>query len=84
MPFQSLRQELRQGFIFILQRVEQRLKRWSQPTNSSLLLGTIIDMTRSKSELIVENAFMRQYLIILSRQTKRPVLTSSDIRLLHH
>jgi putative transposase len=82
MLLQFLHQALSQGFVCIVQRIEQRLKRWSQPTNSSLLLGTITDMTRSKSELIVENAFMRQQLIVLSRQTKRPVLTSSDRGLL--
>ncbi|MBL8132075.1 MAG: transposase [Anaerolineae bacterium] len=79
---QSLRQALRQGFVFILQRVEQRLKHWTQPTNAGLLLGTITDMTRSKSELIAENAFLRQQLIVLRRQTKRPVLTPTDRGLL--
>ena len=82
MVLQSLRQTLRQKFIFILQRAEKRFKRWSRPTNAGLLLGTIADMTRSKSELIVENAFLRQQLIVLRRQTKRPVLTSSDRGLL--
>ena len=38
----------------------------------------MIDVTRSKSELIVENALLRQQLVILQRQTKRPTLTPFD------
>ena len=82
MVLQSLRQALRQRFRFFLQRVEQGFKHWSRPTNAGLLLGTIADMTRNKSELMAENAFLRQQLIVLRRQTKRPVLTSSDRGLL--
>jgi len=82
MVLQSLRQTLRQRLVFIAQRVEKRFKYWSQPTNAGLLLGTIADLTRNKSELMAENAFLRQQLIVLRRQTKRPVLTSSDRGLL--
>jgi hypothetical protein len=46
------------------------------------VLGTFADITRSKSELIAENAFLRQQLIVLQRQTKRPVLTPRDRGLL--
>ncbi|MBK9745807.1 MAG: hypothetical protein IPO91_03420 [Chloroflexi bacterium] len=42
----------------------------------------LADIKRSKSELIVENAFLRQQLIVLQRQTKRPVLTPRDRGLL--
>ncbi len=82
MPFQFLRGALRQRFALIVRRVEQRYKYWSQPANAGLLLGAITDMTRSKSELVAENAFLRQQLIVLRRQTKRPVLTPSDRGLL--
>jgi hypothetical protein len=41
-----------------------------------------MDMTRSKSELILENAFLRQQLVILQRQAKRPALTPLDRGLL--
>jgi len=35
-----------------------------------------VDLTRSKSEeLVLENALLRQQLIVLQRQTKRPALT---------
>ena len=82
MPFQSLRQALRLKLIFFGQLVEQLFKRWSQPPNEGLLLATVSDITRTKSELIVENVFLRQQLIVLRRQTKRPLLTSSDRGLL--
>ena len=40
--------------------------------------GSAIDLTRSKTELIAENAFLRQQLIILQRQSKRPKLSNRD------
>ena len=35
-------------------------------------------MTRTKPELIAENALLRQQLIVLQRSVKRPKLTTSD------
>src|SRR5712692_5399940 len=46
--------------------------RWMKPRSTSLLLGTIADLAKRKSELLVENALLRQQLIILHRQVKRP------------
>ncbi len=51
---------------------------WTKPLTSSLPLGTLADLGRSKSELIAENAFLRQQLIMLKRQVKRPVCTKAD------
>ena len=51
---------------------------WTKPLSSSLPLGTLADLGRSKSELIAENALLRQQLIILKRQVKRPVWTKAD------
>jgi putative transposase len=51
---------------------------WTKPLTSSLPLGTLADVGRSKSELIAENAFLRQQLIMLKRQVKRPVCTKAD------
>jgi putative transposase len=36
------------------------------------------DLARSRAELIAENALLRQQLIILSRQVKRPACTRTD------
>jgi hypothetical protein len=65
-----------------LRQLEGWLKRWTQPTSDSLLLGTAGDLTRSRGELIAENAFLRQQVIVLKRQTPRPRLTQQDRRLL--
>jgi putative transposase len=45
--------------------------------------GFVSDLFRSKKDLIVENAFLRQQLIILKRQqTTRPLITQQDRRIL--
>jgi hypothetical protein len=43
-----------------------------------LPLGTLTDLARSKAELIAENALLRQQLIMLKRQVKRPACTKTD------
>src|SRR5260221_13299989 len=55
---------------------------WTRPLNTSLLLGTLADLARGKSELVAENALLRQQLIILRRQSKRPECTERDRSLL--
>jgi transposase InsO family protein len=55
-----------------------RFVHWSKPRTSSLLLGILADLGRSKSELVAENALLRQQLIIFKRQVKRPVYTKAD------
>ena len=65
-----------------LQSVNQHFVAWTKPDISSLLLGTLTDFARSKSELAAENALLRQQLIILRRQVKRPACTKSDRMLL--
>ena len=60
-----------------------RVRQWTKPTTSALVIGSLVDMTRSRSDLIAENAMLRQQLIVLNRQIKRPRLTNSDrLRLL--
>ncbi len=55
-----------------------RFVHWTTPLTSSLPLGTLADLARSKSELMAENALLRQQLIILKRQVKRPACTKAD------
>ena len=55
-----------------------RCVHWTTPLTSSLPLGTLADLARSKAELIAENALLRQQLIILKRQVKRPACTKRD------
>jgi hypothetical protein len=42
------------------------------------MLGMVTDLARSKPELVAENALLRQQLMILSRQVKRPAFTKAD------
>ena len=61
-----------------LDALTSRLTRWTKPLVTSLPLATLTDLGRSKSELIAENALLRQQLIILKRQVKRPPVTKTD------
>ncbi|HLQ33630.1 MAG TPA: integrase, partial [Chloroflexota bacterium] len=61
-----------------LRTLHHRFVAWTTPDTTSLLLGTLTDISRSKSELVEENALLRQQLIILRRQVKRPACTKTD------
>jgi putative transposase len=67
---------------FCLDVLHPRFVRWTKPLTPSLLLGALTDLGRSKSGLIAENALLRQQLIILSRQVKRPAYRKADRMLL--
>jgi putative transposase len=58
--------------------LSSRIACWTKPLRTSLPLATLTDLSRSKSELIAENALLRHQLIILKRQVKRPSFTRSD------
>ena len=60
------------------QSLHHRFVDWTKPSNASLMLGTVTDLVRSKSELVAENALLRQQLIILRRQVKRPTCAKTD------
>jgi hypothetical protein len=45
--------------------VRQRLMQWTRPTSHSHLWGMLNDLTRTRAELIPENALLRQQLIML-------------------
>ena len=55
-----------------------RLTHWTKPLTSSVPLSTLADLGRSKSELVAENALLRQQLIILRREVKRPSISRTD------
>jgi putative transposase len=65
-----------------LQSLHHRFVAWTKPDTISLMLGALTDQARSKSELVAENALLRQQLIILRRQVKRPACTKTDRMLL--
>ena len=62
--------------------LSSRFARWTKPLRTSLPLSTLTDLGRSKSQLIAENALLRQQLIILRREVKRPTFTRTDRMLL--
>jgi hypothetical protein len=55
--------------------LESRFKQWTKPARPGQVLSPLADLSRSKSELIAENMFLRQQLMILERQIDRPKLT---------
>ena len=57
---------------------QERVLRWIKPRTTSLVLGALADLGRGKGELIAENALLRQQLIVLRRQVKRPVYCKTD------
>jgi putative transposase len=65
-----------------LARVEHLLKHRTRPMRTSQVAGTLADLKRSKGELIAENMFLRQQVIVLERQVTRPRLTQRDRQLL--
>ncbi len=67
---------------YCLQSLHHRYVTWTTPGPTSLLLGTLTDLSRSKSELVAENTLLRKPLIILHRQVKRPACTRTDRMLL--
>jgi putative transposase len=60
------------------QSAKQRLRQWTKPDNHVLVLNAVVDLTRSKQELVLENMLLRQQLVVLKRQVKRPTLTWRD------
>ena len=73
---------LQQRVCFRLHALQECVSRWIKPLTASLVLGTFADLTRGKAELLAENALLRQQLIILRRQIKRPVCKRTDRLLL--
>jgi hypothetical protein len=66
-----------------LQSLHHHIIDWTKSdTATSLLVGALTDLARSKSKLVAENAPLRQQLIILRRQVKRPACAKADSMLL--
>jgi putative transposase len=60
------------------QAVKQCIRVWMKPDNHDLVLNAPIDLTRSQPELILENMLLRQQLIVLKWQVKRPAPSWRD------
>jgi putative transposase len=57
---------------------KQRIQHFTRPATASIVFGSLSDLKRSRRDLIVENAMLRQQLVVLNRQVKRPQLTQRD------
>jgi putative transposase len=73
---------IKQHVSFCLHLFQERVLHWMKPLSTSLVFGTLADLTRGKAELLAENALLRQQLNILHRQIKRPVYKKTDRLLL--
>ena len=56
----------------------EKIRQGIKPDTRQLVFSAIVDLTRPKSELVLENALLRQQLIVLQRQKMRPALTGRD------
>jgi hypothetical protein len=58
--------------------IKTSIKQFTKPETAVLTTGAASDVTRSRKDLIAENAILRQQLIVLKRQVKRPKFSNSD------
>ena len=64
--FKCIKRTIRAGW----QQLQQKVLRWTRPIKASVTVGVLVDLRRSKSELILENVLLRQQLIVVSRHVK--------------
>jgi hypothetical protein len=62
--------------------LRRRLLAATRPAALRLVTGALADLTRSKPELVAENALLRQQLLVLKRGVQRPRCTPVDRTLL--
>jgi putative transposase len=63
---------------FIFHCTKNQIKSFTKPYVGRIIIGALSYLTRSRADLIAENALLRQQLIIINRQIKRPQLTNRD------
>ncbi|MBK7450176.1 MAG: hypothetical protein IPJ47_12435 [Anaerolineales bacterium] len=51
----------------ILRWLQERIKHWTKPATPALIVGILSDLIRSHTDLVVENALLRQQLIVLNQ-----------------
>jgi putative transposase len=59
-------------------RVQTRFIAWTRPPGAGFVRCFALDLARGRAELVAENALLRQQLIVLERQVKRPTLRRRD------
>src|SRR5215212_6116841 len=73
-----LRQRVQHG----VDALRTRVSRWTRPGPVALAAGLAADLTRSRGDLLLENALLRQQVLVLRRTAKRPTFTCWDRGLL--
>jgi len=62
----------------VLQGIHRWLLAQTKPATGTLVGRAITDVARSKAALMAENALLRQQVIVLQRQIKRPAFVPRD------
>src|SRR5919202_276908 len=73
-----LRQRVQRG----VDALRTRASQWTKPRPVALAAGLAADLTRSRVDLLLENALLRQQVLVLQRAARRPRFTPLDRGLL--
>ena len=76
--FNELFSPIKRCFKKAAQKVQERFIKGTTPLKVGLMVGTLVDFSKSKKELIAENILLRQQLIVLNRQVKKPEFKPLD------
>jgi transposase InsO family protein len=76
--FKVLLSRLKNGFEKLAQKAQAHFIQWTAPLKTAPMIGTLADVAKTKKELIAENALLRQQLIVLNRQVKKPEFKPLD------
>ena len=78
MLFQNVLLQITKMAQSVFNAVDRRIRAWTEPAWDSMVGGVAVDLLKSKQQVILENAFLRQQVIVLKRQIARPRLSSQD------
>src|SRR5947209_5489310 len=56
----------------LAQSFQRTFIRWTKPTSETTFVGAVMGLAKTRPELVAENAFLRQQLVVLHRQVKHP------------
>ncbi len=77
MPALLLRHLLARGWA-VAQRLQRRMVAATRPAAAPVTAGALVDLVRTKSALLAENALLRHQLALLRRSARRPRCTQID------
>jgi transposase InsO family protein len=62
----------------VLERLLEILARWLRPRANHVAAGAAVDLIRTRRQLVIENALLRQQLVLLHRQVPKPKFSWRD------